>query len=349
MFMHNELMRMYSVGAALVLSLVSSSVQADEIAKLPLNKQVKLLNGRLSATLPQSAKIEARGHNIMAAPEAEEDETRVVVEAGKEKLVLIVNELYALAGKDFAENAAKYMSQFQQEKNQWLISKVPSSSKKGLSYVRATQQGAQESKSNDSHLLVMAIVANKDGTVQLCSVYANDLAYKDWSKLTITVDQILDSLASGSRSLKLTARTVPAGILEGLTIKVPGNVATSIQRGVDFTVLHCDELKELGSPETSLGIYCGGWPSFYPPENARKVQDYILGKKIEWLEGAIASGADKGKRFSAQALVPVFTNKTGYTYQAHLFIKSPDQSGVERMKQIARTLTLRKPNSKRGS
>lgn len=69
---------------------------AQEISKQPLTKKTELLKNRLVIMLPEGAKIEPRGHNLMAAPQPDDSETRVVLEAKNgEKLVLMGTDLHA--------------------------------------------------------------------------------------------------------------------------------------------------------------------------------------------------------------------------------------------------------------
>src|SRR5437879_1310614 len=82
-----------------------SSVGA--LSKLALGKQpTVLLGGRLSVVMPPGANVQPSGHDIMAAPTSSEEETRVVVDAEKERLVLMAYELYALSGGNL-ERAAR--------------------------------------------------------------------------------------------------------------------------------------------------------------------------------------------------------------------------------------------------
>ena len=80
------------VGHRLLLCSISELPSPANSARLTLSeKPIELLGGRLSVRMPQGPKIMARSFNIMSAPESEEHETRVVFDAGQERLVLMAH------------------------------------------------------------------------------------------------------------------------------------------------------------------------------------------------------------------------------------------------------------------
>ena len=102
-----------------ILIFLSSLAYADEL------ESFDLLNNRLSISIPKGAKNEARGHNIMAAPEANESETRLVFEDGEKKLVVMAWELFRRASANYKEEVPKALKQWSErggprKSGQWL-------------------------------------------------------------------------------------------------------------------------------------------------------------------------------------------------------------------------------------
>jgi hypothetical protein len=312
----------------------SAATAAGNLSQIPLNAKIGLLEGRLVVIMPKGSRVEPRGHSIMGAPQPEEDESRVVVESGREKLVLMAEEAYAMAGKDFRSNVSRFYKQFEEEDKTRYVAMPEAVSKGGLRYVRVTEEGARKIPGEEQQLVAQRIVSTKDGAVQFLSLYANPEAAKDWSGVSALAGQILDSVAPGPRSLNRQGRTIPISDRNGLSITLPADAATSRERGPDFVVVRCFKLKEFGEPETSLAIYSGGHPDFSPTGNkAKKFPASILGQRIEWFESM------KGSEHRLDALVPV----PGEDWNVlHLFISAPDSAGLEEMKKTAQTLSIDK-------
>lgn len=98
-----------SVGA-----LPSMAVQEQGgLGKAKLAEQpISVLGGRLWVRVPQGAEARARPHEIMSAPESEERETRVVFDAGPERLVLMVHETFAFAGGDLEKDVREWTAKW---------------------------------------------------------------------------------------------------------------------------------------------------------------------------------------------------------------------------------------------
>src|SRR5512136_940564 len=85
-------------GGILVLGLLGFNPpgHTGELGKLPLaDRPIQLLGGRLTVRMPAAARVEPRQRSIMSAAESGEEETRVVLDAGPERLVLLASELFA--------------------------------------------------------------------------------------------------------------------------------------------------------------------------------------------------------------------------------------------------------------
>ena len=93
--------------------LLSTNTFAGELGKATLsNKPIEVLGGRLMVRMPLGGKTVARSFDIMSAPESEEHETRVVFDAGQERLVLMAHENFAFAGDDFEKDVREWVAKW---------------------------------------------------------------------------------------------------------------------------------------------------------------------------------------------------------------------------------------------
>lgn len=103
-----DLVRLASVLALVSVMMPATATAAGALGALKVESATDLLAGRLRVKLPRGARLEARGHSLMAAPESAQHETRVVIDAGadagaalkRERLVVMSYELFATAGPD---------------------------------------------------------------------------------------------------------------------------------------------------------------------------------------------------------------------------------------------------------
>lgn len=168
MRLHQPFLRLSS------LVLLSSVLSAGVPARVSLQKQppTSLLKDRLTLRLPKDMRIQARAHNIMSAPQPTEEETRAVLDAGEERLVIMAAELFERGGADPDRNvrasvAAEFippplkiepLQLFSQQLKAWAI--VP----------------ASIDRSHSAILLLSVYVLHPDGFMQLLNLYVNPAA-----------------------------------------------------------------------------------------------------------------------------------------------------------------------------
>ena len=123
----------------------------------------------------------------MSAPESEEHETRVVVDAGDERLVLMAKEMFALGGDDFAKDVRALVDEWEKSlKSAYRVEPVTSPAK-GLSAVAVIPTAPPDrSRSDDAVFVEGVFVASTDRTIQSVDVYANPAAAKDLAGCSAT-------------------------------------------------------------------------------------------------------------------------------------------------------------------
>jgi hypothetical protein len=294
---------------------------------------IDLLAGRLTIRMPAAARLEARRASIMAAPNAAQDESRVVLDAGGERMVVMAYELFALAGPKF--EAALKKEGLGPKGPPLTVEKV---ALKGLSAYGLVPSTIKVQ--GDAALVLAAYVVSADSTVQLLSFYINPLAAKDAKGGQGLARRVLATLAPGTRKLQSTAGTRRlagrAGVLEA---KVPDGYLATLQAGPDFEVHHLRKLVPFGEVGPAVGVYLGGHPNFQHKQMGGKTKvterkGKLLGRAVTWHEWAVEE-AGTPKRFMVEAIVEATGN-----LRAHVFYGAGKAAELTQLAAIAESLKL---------
>jgi hypothetical protein len=329
--------------ALILAGLVAMPVDAGELAKLkPGKKTTSLLAGRLTVKVPDQAKVIARRASIMAAEEATEEETRIVIDAGKERLVIMTWELFSLKGSDFSKRAGKYLKESLPEAER---------AKAKIEHIMMPKTGpdvyALSPLSHDlkreAIMVLSAVIGHPDGTVQFIAFYVNPKGGADIPGVTKLARSILGTLGAGKRRLDLAAgsRKLPA-FKKSLEVQVPKNMAHAVQQGPDFLVHRLSQVAALNDDRGSLGIYIGGHPSFQYKQrenrsmgkwkaNVTKKKTKLLGSDVEWHRW------DKDGWHTAEAILAL---PGADRLLVHIFAGGAKASRVDEMIKIAATLKV---------
>jgi hypothetical protein len=314
------------VVVALPMAASAGQLSKQKVAAQP----TQLLAGRLTARLPASARLEARRRSIMAAPESGQDESRVVLEAGREKLVIMVYELFALAGDDLEASVKKTVKQ--QKGGELTVQKLAA---RGLQTVAVTL--AKPDVTAEAVLILSQYTALSDRTVQLLNFYVNPEAAKDVAGCRSLAKRIAATVAAGKAPLMSKAGVRALKGLDGseLKITVPDGWVATTQPGPDFVVHRLRKLTLLSENTEGIGVYLGGHPSYQHRQrglDAKSVKQSpgtLLGKKVVWQEWSLSP---KDSSRTAEAIVPISAR-----IQAHVFITT-EAVRVQELKKIASTL-----------
>jgi len=320
---------------AMHLAALAPLLLAGALGRLEPSTAVELLGGRLVATMPSGAKVEPRGHGIMSADAPAENETRVVLEAGEERLVVMANDLFATAGDDFASSVKAELGS---RGNPGDYDVAVATTGKGLSAVSVTPRVPD--RTGDAVLVESYCVMTADGLVETVAVYVNPPAAADLAGAKLLADKILRSLGAGARTLPRAGGRTKVTYLDetrDLYADLPRDVVVSLQQGIDFDVAHLRPLRTLGAGDRALGIYVGHHARFETDSKAKTVAGTVLGKPVRWQRG---SGDGEA---TAETLVLVPGEKIGgssHPTMVHLFARAPDEASLEKVRVLARSLTL---------
>jgi hypothetical protein len=314
-----------------------ASAAAGKLARLaPAATETPLLGGRLSVRMPPGARVEARRRSIMAAPESGHEETRVVLEAGEEKLVLMSYELFMLAGPSLEKNIRQDL----------LSSRAAAPMRveaiKAGAGVEAFAVVPSKLATGTEAVLVLGLyVRSPDRTVQLLNFYVNPAAAKDGAGCASLARKIGATVAAGKRTLRQQAgtRQLPAPGGKGLTVTVPAGYVATMQAGPDFVVHRLRKLIVLGTPYSSIGIYLGGHPSYQyrqrgiVPGSVKQEPGKLLGQKVSWSQWSMP-GKGGPAATTAEVIAPLGVTNT----MLHVFCTAESAAQLKELKAIASTL-----------
>jgi len=265
----------------------------------------------------------------MSAPESEEHETRVVFDAGQERLVLMVNESFAFAGDDFEKEVRDWVTKWKGKYRIELI-QLPT---KGLKTVFVIPLAAPDhTRSDDATFVEGVFVESDDRTIQSLDVYVNAAAEKDLEGCKALARQILLCVAPGEKKLKLTAGERRLSTISKdleISVTVPKNMAATKQGASDFLVHRLIAVGRLGADSGSIGIYVGNHPRF--DAGAKSSEGMMFGKKVEW------HSFRQGRGVEALCELPTPANPSLF---AHFWVQAPDDARLGELKQVAETMKL---------
>jgi hypothetical protein len=331
--------------ALIVSGLIAMPADAGELAKLkPSSKTTSLLAGRLTVKVPDQAKTIARRASIMAAEEATEEETRIVIDAGSERLVIMTWELFSIKGNGFSKRAGKHLKESLPEAER---------AKADIEHIAMPKTGPDvyalaplsHDLKREAIMVLSAVIGHPDGTVQFMAFYVNPKGAVDIPGVTKLARAILGTLGSGKRRLGLKAGSRKLAAFEKtLKVQVPKNVAHAVQQGPDFLVHRLSPVAALGDDRGSLGIYIGGHPSYQYKQrenrsmgkwkaSVKKKKSKLLGGEVEWHRW------ENDDWHTAEAILAL---PGAGRLLLHIFAGGPKSSFVDEMIKIAATLKISK-------
>ncbi len=268
----------------------------------------------------------------MAAPESNEHETRVINDSGKERLVILAHESFAIASDDFLKDVrewtAKWAGKYRLESAQL--------SDKGLKAILVIPVNEPDhSRSSDSAFVEGIFIQSADRTVQSFDIFINLAAENDLKRYKGVAHDILLSIVSGKRKPDLTPgeRRLFAFSKElEIAVSVGKNMLVTRQDGSDFLVHRIVALGQLGTPSGSVLIYVGHHPDYEMGE--RKGEAVVFGKKMEWF------GFREGEGLQIVCDLPI-PGRDGL--KSHIMVNAINEATRAELKHVAESLKLVKP------
>lgn len=314
-----------------------SAASGGGLGQLTLqDKPLEVLGGRVLVRMPEGAKVEPRkAANIMGADPSADEEGRIVLDSGSERFVVMAQETFQWAGKDFKEAI-------------------------GRQYAHCTIAPMQPGKETpESYLLVpkevkpgreatgvaFACIVLPDKTVVRLGAYVNPAACQDIPGCTELARQILCHATGGNVPLRREAgtRRLRAMITgKDLQIDLPADHVVTGRRGPDFFVYYIRPISPLGVVPPTLVLYQGAHPSAFhkkgetdgakPPETT-SADGTFLGQKTSWVKWS--SGTGDQARTHAEAIVAVSDN---WKFHVYFWGRTPEE--MAQCEKIAQGMAL---------
>ena len=326
-----------------VLAVNTTTAAAQDLGQLVVpTERTDLLAGRLTISVPNQARSEAMRRGIMAAPEADSEQTRIVIDAGKQRMVLMIYELFARTGVDFESAVRKQASDSRSNVN---IQKWPLSSQvRAIAYFPVVP-----TKGREANLVMGLFVVALDGNVQNLEWYVNPAAATQFDAALNLAKAIAKTIAPGNRNLDIGGGERVLSVYsetKKVFITVPKGYVATAQRGPDFVVHHVRKVAAFGDASASLGVYLGDHPSAQHEGFLQQGTGILLGKKIQWYQKMI--NEDGHRTTMTKALVPlgpsllgwVLPGRTDSPSYAEIFLEAADTAASEELRNIAMTLRV---------
>ena len=278
----------------------------------------------------------------MAAPETDNEQTRVLIDAGDQRMVLMVYELFARADADFEGEAQKETARFPVKVN---LQKWPlSGGCRAIAYFPVVP-----TKDQQANLVMGVFVAGPDGTVQNLVWYVNPAGAVQFGGASKLAESMAKTIAPGARGLEMTTGVRELSVYsktKSVFVTLPQGYVVTAQQGPDFIVHHVHKVMAFGDPEASLGVYIGDHPSANGEGFVKQGMSTLFGKTVSWYQKIAA--VDGSTTFTARALVSLRPYVVGYASPgvsygpsyADVFATASDALTVEELKSIATTLRL---------
>jgi len=309
-------------------------------------ESLDMLNNRLSISMPKGSKNEARGHSIMAAPEANESETRLVFEDGEKKLVVMAWDLFQSAAANYKEEAPEALTQWSEsESTPFKVSTVGEHITLGIP--------EEPNEEDDAILYAAAYVRHNDGSIQRVAVYFNPEFHKTPDRCSALAKKIVESIKSGKRSLDLKAGERKLDVLSDgfqMAVSVPDGWTYTTQQGVDFLVHSLQDVSDFGSPSTSISVYIGGHPGYH---HSRIDEDTLIkgtreaplfGKPREWIEYS----TKESEGWKGVEIISSIPGIDDYL-KTHIFTGASEGKELDELLKIVATATIQKKAEQGGS
>lgn len=250
-----------------------------------LAQELSILSDRFHLTFPAEARNEARSVDIMSAPPGEEEETRIVLDQGEERMVFFARELGILGTHDLADDWVRELGR------SGLACKA-----EPLAGNRAVVVYGPEQVTMGSEAIFLSglLVQCADGLLVNLQVYMNPKARERLADQQALVDRIFATYRSGTRVMDLSPRTVTLSRME---LDLPKDHYVTKDAAYDFEVYRIHRPRPLGSDvRTSITIYVGHHPSPFSRNLGKdvvtsQVPGELFGKQIDWTR---ASDAELG-------------------------------------------------------
>ena len=303
----------------------------------PLGERVPALAGKLTLRSLAGGTVLARSHDLMSAPIPDERETRVFYEAGDDKLVVFVQELFATTAPSFEAGARRFAAT-PGVAGRGAVAVEPVTLPSGL---QAFGVAPEKVAWDHDAVFLYGLLVESAGTATYVQYFVSPGVKGASAGCTAVARRLARTIAAGTRTLVTAAGTRSLDALgeRPLELTVPDGTVVIARSGDDFVVHEVRRMQPLGGASDGiLGIYIGNHASFHPTKGPDDRPVTLLGTKTAWH----ASRGRAGDRtvFGVDALVP-FPRGGRAAGQVHVFAQTTHAAELSPLQAIAETLRVR--------
>jgi hypothetical protein len=269
---------------ALLLLLPCKFALCQRISSFELSNKLSILNNRLFLEFPVVAANVIRSAGIMLADPNQEQETRIILDIDKMRLVFYAQELYKFGSGNF-------YSQVINDKNEIKSKHEILANKKGLLSIQCTPTTFDSTK--NAILINSLLVKTKDNAVVRIDSYINPIAFKNKDEFIALTKRVFATLQNGPRinNKKQRKETVNIfGTKKSFRLFIPENYAVTVDKKYDFQVIHFHKYAEYGdTSRVDLMVYTGyfPWADYehygFGIKSAKNVAGVFLDQKVSWM------------------------------------------------------------------
>jgi hypothetical protein len=249
---------------------------------------IQLLDGRLAVVMPAGAAVQPIPPSLMGAPASTEAETRVLFDAGQERLVIMVNELFQYSSADFQAEVEALVARWELPAGSRVRTmRLTPAEPTGIEIVPVARMPLERER--QAVPVMDAFVRQADSSVQQLSYYVSPNAADDAEGCGMLAFEILRRLTAGARPLAAHVGVRELAGLAGvpaLTVTVPPGWVVTTRRGLSFVVHTLHRMTPLGANAAVITVYLGGRPSplhrQVPAASVTRRPGTLLGRPAEW-------------------------------------------------------------------
>jgi hypothetical protein len=258
---------------------------AQNVAGTKLDNKQSLLSGRAYLNFPAGAANVERPVDIMSAGHNPNEETRIIYNSGKIRLVFFARELYLASDKNLFDELSKdsaYKLNF--------TSKVFINQDSMLAILSTPLHY----DSSQGGIMIESILARTpDGCLFRIDAYINAIAFEVKEQYQALTENVFRTLVAGERRLKKNERDEKYFLLdssEAFYFHLPVNYCISIDQKYDFKVFKFHKIRDFTDDTWGdMLIYVGDHPSNVymdyglDPSTAKKDSGMFAGKQVQWM------------------------------------------------------------------
>lgn len=313
------------------------------LSELPLGDAPStLLADRLRLTLPTGAQHADLAAEAASAAVAEQTGSLWFLESGEDRMGVVANETFQLAGADLEAAARAYLADLPVEGAPWNVLTLPET-EAGVRTVLYWPHALIMQGDADVWALG-ALYGMPDGGVVHVSFRLDTTTAGHGLGCTGLAAQIARSVTPGERRLTRAAHeeALPATADRVLKVALPDDMVVLPQPGPDFQVYYLVPLTPLGAPSPSLGVYVGSYPQELEPTNLPEVEGRLLGKKGAWSASKVPAELSGGLPLRLERRLEMKHKKGEAPIFVHVFIAAGTQEELDRLRAVAEAMRWKK-------